>query len=955
MEATDEERNRPKLPDTLTSYKVTDEWLSRLEQAKGRERVDVANYIFLLLDAAEITDSVIQYDYSTPEDLLLGQLYFWVGEQRLNDADFVKAADCLTRAATLFGTSYPQDQNDCLSDLSICYCRLGLFGQAFETATKVIEMDEATGDISRLAVSYNTLGVIYMMAKQPEDAEKYIRHSLELVTQMNDTLRMGIRYGALSEVLLNQNKPGEALDQVNEALRLDSLRGDESRMAIRRVQKASILDALGQIDAALTLLDMAQPVLEQVDNMVSLSICLNQQGNLALKQQRWNDAEHYFKRCLEIYELTGDRSTEMKTHYGLWKTLCHSDINQAARHLERYTLMRDSAFQTEMTNIMADYDSRYELNELSMQNQQERDRNRLMLAVGSLSLLILVVVVLALLLVLRMKSRTARMQHQLQQARDQFFTNITHELRTPLTVINSATEEIVQERDVAWNAETIKRHSHSLLELINQMLDIARMSHAPQARKETWRQMDVVAFVAMMRESYEHYAASQGIQLVYSSCESRVMMDTVEDYLAKIMRNLISNAIKFSSRGTTVTISTKSDAGRLNLKVADQGPGIAPDDLAHIFEPFYQATTDTSLAGSGIGLPLARLCVEALHGTIRVESSTTEGTSGTVFTVELPIQNTAPIIHPMPVIGVKTGVIAAPTLVDANDDEEIDEQDNSVHLLIVEDAAEVAYYVSRIVPADYHVSFATDGNSALIKARQQVPDIIITDVMMPGMDGLELCREVRKDPLLCHIPVVMVTARVTAEDRIIGLQAGADAYLQKPFQAEELSMCVQNLLEQRRRWQERYAHAGSVLGVLSGEGGTSSSSSEASEEIFTRDSAASEAVAPDPFMLLIDEQLELQMQACSMDLAQIADNLCITRTQLNRKVKAIVGMTMRDYASHVRTERACRLLLSGEMKIAEVAMACGFEDEAYFSRFFRKQKGITPSDFASQQIEGEES
>lgn len=909
--------------------------LTRFEQAQGDERCQLANHIFAMLYADEVTDTLLHFQSDVPADTLMAHVFFWAGEQRINRTDFVAATEYLNRAASYYTESNHASLGDCLNDLAVCYGRRGLYSQAFDVTTRLIALDEAAGDPEALLISYNILGTLYIWARRPEDAEKYIRRSLEIATQLGDSLKMSARYGSLSEVLLSIDKPGEALDHVNEAFRLDSLRGDRSRMTIRRVQKASILESLGQLEEARRLLDRAQPVLDSTNNSVSLTICLNQQGNIALKQRRYVDAERSFTRALEIYHLTGDQNNEIKSHYGLWQTLRHSDITRAATHLETYALLRDTLYRTEMAEVMADYNARYELNELSMQNRQQRERYRFQLILGMLALLLFVAIITALLMVLRMKSRTAAMQQQLQQARDRFFTNITHELRTPLTVIRSATEEILQERNVEHNAHTIQRHGQALLDLINQMLDIARMSSAPSLLQKQWQQIDVVAFVAMVRESYEVYAESFGVKLVYSSSQPRLMMDTVEDYLTKILRNLISNAVKFSPRGSVVTIATRVESGCLILSVADQGPGISPEHLSHIFEPFYQASTGTSISGTGIGLPLVRLCVEALHGSITVQA-----TSGSTFTIVLPITTAAPLgvyipsplsVEPPPTLPSVTDLLVA-----AEDGEE--EDDETIHLLIVEDAAEVAYYVSRIVPSDYRVAYATDGVSALAKARQQIPDLIITDIMMPGMDGLELCRQVRQDPLLCHIPVVMVTARTTTEDRIEGLQAGADAYLQKPFRAEELSSCIHNILEQRRRWQGLYAAASAI--------------DPSTQEAVSDASAAGETVdiksiAPDPFMKLIDAQLEQQMEACHVDMEELAKALCITRTQLNRKVKAIQGVTMRDYAIRVRIDRACHLLAHGEMRIAEIARACGFEDESYFSRFFRKQVGLSPTEYVA--------
>ncbi|MBQ7421974.1 MAG: response regulator [Prevotella sp.] len=223
--------------------------------------------------------------------------------------------------------------------------------------------------------------------------------------------------------------------------------------------------------------------------------------------------------------------------------------------------------------------------------------------------------------------------------------------------------------------------------------------------------------------------------------------------------------------------------------------------------------------------------------------------------------------------------------------------------------------------------FAGNGNEGLEKARELVPDLIITDIMMPGMDGFELCRQVRKDTLLSHIPVIMVTAKATQEDRMDGLNAGADAYLEKPFRADELNLRVEKLLEQRRLLMEKYSNA---------------VAEEKTEEIVIKS-------ADQEFLDRFHEELYIQLKQQNLDFNQLAAAFCITRVQLNRKLKAITGLSTRDYINTLRINRAKRLLRDNEFTIGEIAMKLGIDDIAYFSRFFKKETGVTPTEYRRQQ------
>ena len=412
-------------------------------------------------------------------------------------------------------------------------------------------------------------------------------------------------------------------------------------------------------------------------------------------------------------------------------------------------------------------------------------------------------------------------------------------------------------------------------------------------------------------------------------------MDFCPDYVLKIVQNLISNAIKFSRQGGRVTVSIKTDGGTLLLCIADEGIGMTGEQKANIFKPFYQASSGMGGMGTGIGLAVVKLAVESMNGRIEVSS---EPDKGSEFVVALPMTAHAGAA-PLPEVGGADKAAAATALPDdkSTDDKSTDGTDgesddesaaaDAVRILIVEDTPEVARYISRQLNAAYSFYFATDGSEALRKAEELVPDIIVSDVMMPGMDGYELCRRVRASQLLCHVPLVMVTARATHADRIAGLEAGADAYLEKPFHADELSVRVEKLLEQRRVLRRKYSQAAEESGQA--------------DDALTSD-------ADRAFMAKVTAAVQQTIVGGKTDYDALAYDLCLSRAQLNRKIKAITGYTTTEFILFTRIAMAKRLLDTADLTITELAMKCGMDNASYFCTLFKKSTGMTPMQYKNR-------
>jgi signal transduction histidine kinase/DNA-binding response OmpR family regulator len=531
---------------------------------------------------------------------------------------------------------------------------------------------------------------------------------------------------------------------------------------------------------------------------------------------------------------------------------------------------------------------------------------------------------------LQAKTLEARRLADLDTFKTRFFTNITHEFRTPLTVILGITEQqrleleklesyqlkpefggttISDLRPFIENSKAVARNGHQLLQLINQMLDLARLESGKFTLNE--RQSDVMAFVKINVEAFQSLAISKKQNLACLTDPAELLMDFDPQRLQQVLSNLLSNALKFTPEFGSVKLVARQVAATkcLQIVVEDTGPGIAAADLPLVFDRFFQVENAQNTSGTGIGLALAKELVQHMGGGILAESKVGIGSK---FIVTLPIRNEAELVDfqtiEKPVSTYWEGELPAAAKVELP------------VLLHVEDHPDLLQYLQKLLGDYYRIVAARNGNEGLEKAFEIVPDIILSDVMMPGMSGFELCEKLKADARTSHIPIVLLTAKATVTDKIEGLQQGADAYLMKPFQQEELFATLRNLLENRRRMAA----------------------------YLTRNDPAAEAppgVAKEhEFLQKIRTIIDKNLSDETYDMTRLSRDLALSRMQIHRKLTALTGTSASHFVRSHRLEKARQLIESTELTIAEIAYATGFSDHAYFTKCFKEEFGKTPSD-----------
>jgi len=541
----------------------------------------------------------------------------------------------------------------------------------------------------------------------------------------------------------------------------------------------------------------------------------------------------------------------------------------------------------------------------------------------------------------RLEQQEARRLKEIDEVKDRLYANITHEFRTPLTLILGPARQIQQQLNdsdaiLQKNVSIILQNGQRLLQLVNQMLDLGKLE-AKKMQPE-YLQDNIVPFLSYITDSFQSLAASQNIDMTFKSSHDTIVMDFDQDKLMKIVSNLLSNALKFTEKGGQINVLVKRNKQELHISVKDNGTGISQEKLPYIFDRFYQADHSDirKNEGTGIGLAFTKESVKLLDGDISVESI--EGI-GSRFTVVLPIRQEAPLAKSAPLLE----KISSPTDFHRLDTQKVTQRKDLPLLLIIEDNADVAQFIASSLcptgkPATYQILFAKDGEMGLEKATTHIPDLIISDVMMPKRDGFELCQLLKNDERTSHIPIILLTARTAIEDRLKGLEQGANAYLEKPFHETEIRLQVENMLGLRNELKQRYT-------------APDIPAQQTDSEMHQSDSVPNfNLQMEDAFVQKVLGIIDQHIGDAQFSVVKLAKAVNLSKSQLNRKLSAVTDFSPTQLIRYVRLKKAKELLEQKDINISDVAYQTGFSDPSYFTRIFTKEFDITPSDYKRDTI-----
>jgi len=522
--------------------------------------------------------------------------------------------------------------------------------------------------------------------------------------------------------------------------------------------------------------------------------------------------------------------------------------------------------------------------------------------------------------------REARRLRELDTLKTRLYANITHEFRTPITVIMGLAEELADSFETSKTEhfrkklETIQRNGGNLLHLVNQMLDLAKLEHGKLNYNPI--KSNIIPWLQYIVESHQSLAAARHIQLTFYPETEYLVMDNDPDQLSKVVSNLLTNAIKFTGERGKVICHVKFDntSNSFHIKIKDTGIGIPETEHTKIFDRFYQveSTNRQNSGGTGIGLSLTKEIVEKIGGTISVKSFPKKGSE---FDVVLPVTRNARETEAEQIKYDNLLIQKSAPINDLEENQEDFSNGNEKPLvLIAEDNPDVAGFIRDTIRMNYKVKWAADGDKALKAAFDLIPDLIITDVMMPGKDGFDVCNILKTDERTNHIPVVMLTAKVTDTDRISGYERGADAYLTKPFNKTELLVRLEQLLKLRRQLQVKFGK----LDIKAGP-----------EKLLSPE---------EQFILKASQIVEINLEKSMFNASNLAEEIHLSESQLYRKLKAITGKSTAIFIRSVRLKKAKDLIETSTLSISEVAYQVGFNDPAWFSRVFKEEFGLSPTE-----------
>ena len=512
-----------------------------------------------------------------------------------------------------------------------------------------------------------------------------------------------------------------------------------------------------------------------------------------------------------------------------------------------------------------------------------------------------------------------RIEEEANKAKLQFFTNISHELRTPLTLIADPVNYIIHDDNLNSQQRSmlqiVQRNVLVLTQLVSEILDFRKVQNGKMELRlsdfnlaESMKQWIMLFSVSAQKK---HIAISM-------DAPDTIMLRADQDKIERICYNLLSNALKYTSEGGEISLTAKEENGRVMISVADNGCGISSDELPYIFDRFYQAKN--AGRGTGIGLAIVKAFTELHHG--EVSATSIEG-KGSTFTIHIPVRQKGEVTNQSTE---KIEQLVEPSSAEEvpNQARHIDEliqpyQTDKPEVLIIDDNIDIRTYLRSVLSEKYNVSEAADGKAGLELARKIVPDIVLSDIMMPVMDGLAFCQQLKTDKAISHIPVILLTARSLDEQRAEGYEHGADAYLSKPFSLRLLLSRIDNLIESRKKLNQTWSK-----GVEDDEIGNISNEIDKS------------------FLKQLRKIIQENLANSDLSVEQIGDEIGLSRVQLYRKVKALTGYSPVEIVRKARLTRARHLLQTTERTVSEVAYAVGFSTPSYFSKCYKDEFGENP-------------
>lgn len=872
------------------------------------------------------------------DNLFLASGLFHLSHYYEEEGNFDEAINYLNQALKIYED---RDQklkiSQCYSGFAGIYKSLAQYEEAIRYNFMALEIKESINDRRGTSIVLSNLGGIYLLTSRFMEAESYFTKALAMDCTNDDMEGVVYSLTRMGVVYQKMEKFNQALAYFDTALVLARKLKFKIDESILLGNIGSTLTSQGKYQESLDHLFQALAIKKELRRVGSAAQTCNDICEAYLKLDRFSEAKKYALQAIELAE-----NVDVNQHrVGLYLLAdCEyalHDFENAYDHLAQANVITDSIFTMESEAKMHEMEVRYqsgkkeqEIENLRAINEAARYRN-ISFAGAAISFFILGGL---LYYVQRLRTRRNRLllekEKELDRMKSRFFANISHEFRTPLTLILGPLDGIirkVEQTDVRKQLKVMKRNASRLLDLVNQLLDLSKVESGKLELNIS--HSDIISVIKGVSMSFHSMAEQKHISLQLDVQPDYLEFNYDREKIATILTNLLSNAFKFTREYGKISIQSAiqkvKDNSMYCIIVTDTGSGIPAEEIDQIFNRFYQSDHNQLLQqeGSGIGLALTKELVE-LHGG-RIAAQSTPG-KGTQITVMIPI-DTKPIISQPGHVEVpgKQGISEVADDVEFASEELLNKNQELPLILLIEDHPDVSNYVREILGHQYRVQIAEDGEKGLEHAFDIIPDLILSDVMMPKMNGHEVCRELKNNAKTSHIPVVLLTAKSEMEDKIEGLQTRADDYITKPFVPNELLVRIKNLIESRSLLREKYRKEG----VLK-----------------PKDIAVTSI--DEQFLNQLIDEVEKNIGNEKFGVGELGEGLGMSRSQLHRKLTALIGESPNQFMRNFRLQRAHDLLKKKAATATEIAYQVGFGSPSYFTKCFHEKFGYTPSGIQNQ-------
>ncbi len=831
-----------------------------------------------------------------------------------------------------------------LNDLAFVYEQIAAYNESAEYYFRALaqfnklKQKESKELLSENARTLNGLGKIYLHLHQSDEAIRYFRNALTLEKKLSQeegqAINLELIGSAYESDMLYDSAHVYYNKSLNHHIRSNSISGLNS--CFERI--GNLYMSTGDYENALVYLESAyQSLMHTSDKLNWLNACLSL-GDVYTRTGNYQKAEIYLNKGLEASK-TLNLSDYLERVYFLLSEL-HKHQGKAMLALEEHTVSDSYArtFRSEkntnrFTLLRVNYEkemNELEKNRLEAQHKIREEKKQNTINATLFFIIILIVIIFISNQNNRHRKKKNQTKLQLEKLKSDYFMNLTQEFKIPASIIvcmvdrlkKSLEEDVKNKKICMTDLDILTSQSKNLFLLIDEITTADQLKEENEPIK--MMNGNIIAYFRYLFEYFSTLPETKKINCVFQSNVSEMHMDYLPEYLRVILNNLMSNAMKYCSENDTITVNVNCNLQTKNctLEVSDTGIGIGKNDIQHIFEPHYQGTNEKIRRySSGVELTITKQLVEKMNGTITVKS---EPQKKTVFTVTFPMRNGNFLQHEAGITIHKSANISSPNV--GKEFTEPAENNNLPVILIVEKNTDMNYFLSSALKDRYTILTDGDVESAVKTAHSKLPEIIIADNMLPFVNGLQLCKELKQSVVTNHVPIILLTNDNSRNERIRAFEYGADAFLPKPVYIDELMALINQLLFNRKQLREKYY---ADLRLVQQPEGTPGQKNDENLDFLQR----------------ITNLIYKDITNTENIIEKLSSDICLSSSQLNRKMKAITGLTTTNYILKTRLNKAKKLLTNTPKPIGDIAMECGFNDFAYFSRSFKKEFGMTPSSF----------